>query len=110
MGPQNMIPGDTFGIDLPEVKIDDTQMSELKNTARFSKTKEFKELEAYINRRIEFYQQYLPDGRNPAGVDFNTDLYWRLANLVVAEFKTLISQYKGAEEMVKDELARRKGA
>lgn len=112
MGPQNVIMGNQADPSTtPLSQADDSQFEELKKTARFSKSVEFKALKEYIQSRIEFYQTYLPRGENPAAEKELTNEQlgeqWRIGNLVNGEFKQLLTIYETAADMVKDELARR---
>lgn len=111
MGPQNVIMGNENPYQLPEQQVDDSQFEELKKTARFSKSAEFKALKDYIDTRIEFYSNYLPTGKNPAAQDTLSNERlgeaWRVANLVTGEMKTLLGIYENANSLVKDETARR---
>ncbi len=102
-GPQNAIPGDEFGVELPTTRIDELALVNERNMAKFSKTKEFKVLKDYMENRIEFFQKYLPDGRplttenvKPDGTD------WMVANLVIGEFKSVLNAYAEASEAVRN--------
>lgn len=106
MGPANGIVGDgNFGIDLPEVEKTD-ELAELRRVAKFAKSKEWKELKKHLESRIEFYQQYLPDGRNPLALSPESKIAlgndWLIANGIIGEFKTLINLHEQAVEMLKD--------
>lgn len=69
----------------PAVNIDTTSERKL---ARLSKTKQWKEVRAYIDGRITAYQTYLP-GANPAITGSEAD--WRVADGIVRELKALES-------------------
>lgn len=112
MGPQNVIMGNQGDpTAMSERQVDDSQFEELKKTARFSKSAEFKALKEYIQTRVEFYATYLPRGENPAAEKELSNAQigenWRVANLVNGELRQLLTIYETAADMVKDELARR---
>lgn len=111
MGPQNVIQGNQDIMNFPEPQFDDSQFEEIKKTARFSKSAEFKALKEYIEGRIVFYSTFLPTGENPSAQKelSNEEIgeHWRVANLVTGEMKQLINIYENAAETVKDETARR---
>ena len=102
MGPQNSLIGDSFGIDLPEMRVDKNELNEEKRKARFSKTKEFQQLKAKMESRIAFYQAALPDGRPVTAVDTaERAQQWVIANAIIGEFKLIIAEYEDAAEVVK---------
>lgn len=110
MGPQNGIMGNTFGTELPESFVDDSVYEEMQKTARFSKTAEFKELKKYLDTRMDFYRNYLPDGKPVIASGLNaTEVgeLWIAANIVIGELMAIINVYEGAAQEVKDEAARR---
>lgn len=108
-----MIP-DEFGTELPETRVEEEQLVNEKNMARFSKSKEFKALKEYMEARIDFFQQYLPDGNSINGGldatgkqvehldDATIASYWRAANLVIGEFRRVLDEYERASEVVKN--------
>lgn len=105
-GPQHGIVGDEgFGLDIPQTDLPEQDLSEERNMAKFSKTNEFKRLQEYARGRIEFYQTYLPDGRNVTAISgmSNEELvvFWKAANVVIGEFNALLSAYNNANEVVK---------
>lgn len=103
MGPQNGLVGDSFGIDLPEVQLEDKDLVVEKQMAKFSRTKEFARLKEILEARIAFYQGCLPDGRPLTDVDTaERQQQWVIANIVVGEFKNIISAYEQAAEVVKN--------
>lgn len=109
MGPQNGIISDSFGIDLPQSDVDPNALNEVKNAAKFSKTKEFRELKKHLEGRIEFYQTYLPDGVPVVGMTKSMSELgegWVVANALIGEFKAIIQAYERAAELVKDEAAK----
>lgn len=113
-GAQNGITGDDFGTELPESLVDEAALTEERNMAKFSKTKEYKVLRDYMERRIEFFQTYLPDGNSITGglnankeqVPYLDDAtiasYWRAANIVIGEFKSVLQAYDNANEAVRN--------
>lgn len=99
MGPQNVIMGDS-GFDMPSTQISDKQLKEEKDLARFSQTKEFKKLKDYCEARMEYYKQYLPDGRVITAAP--TGENWVIANTIISEFQGMLSIYEQAKEIVKE--------
>lgn len=104
MQPNNSIIGDSYGTDLPEIAVDDTAKKELANKAKYSRSKEYKELKAKADARIEFYQRYLPNGQ-PIAVASKQERaeQWGFANLLIAEFNQLFDEHETAEQLFKDE-------
>lgn len=102
MGPgaQNGLVGDAFGIDLPEVEVDQTFLIEEKKMAKFSRTAEFKRQKEYLNSRIEFYQTKLPNGAEVGLEVAPSPEDWRVANRVIGEFKAFLAQYEYAKDGV----------
>lgn len=106
-GPQNAVVGnDSFGIDLPRTVVTDEQLQPEKSMAKFSKTKEFQQLKEYLESRINFYQNFLPDGRPVS--EAPTPENWIVANAIIGEFKTVLQTYELAAKAVED--ARRQNA
>lgn len=100
MQPDNVIMGDNTGIDLPQMQPDEQDLNLEKNIAKFSKTKEWKNLKEHIQFRIDFYQKYLPNGTE-VGLDVvPTPEDWRVANRVIGELNLLINTYEGVKEAV----------
>lgn len=101
MGPANSILGDISGTELPVMVQDETELSEEKKMARYSKTSEFKRIEQHFKERIEFYQKYLPDGRPVSAVPAK-DLgsMWIAANTIIGELQTVLDSYAIAAETV----------
>lgn len=101
-GAQNGLVGDSFGVDLPHVEIDQNILNDEKKMAKFSRTAEFKRQKDYLEERISFYQTKLPNGLEvglevaPSAED------WRVANRVIGEFKAFLAQYEYAKEAVDD--------
>jgi len=102
MGPQTGIVGDMPGMELPETRMPEEELVDEKNLAKFSKTKEYKRLKEYMEIKINFYQTFLPNGKE-VGIDAQpTAEDWRVANRVIAEFKAVLQSYENANEAVED--------
>lgn len=103
MPSQNGIMGDeNFGLDLPQTEAVDDFAAE-KRMVKFSKTKEFKQLQEHIEGRILFYQTYLPDGRALTVVPQDErGAMWVVSNAVIGELKALLLAYEQAAETVKN--------
>lgn len=102
MQPDNVIMGESTGIELPQMQQSDEDLSTEKNIAKFSKTKEWKNLKEHIESRKLFYQQYLPNGTE-VGLDVvPSPEDWRVANRVIGELNLLINTYEGVKEAVDD--------
>lgn len=106
-GPQNAILGETYGTDLPETEMEETQLTEEKNKARFSKSKEYQVLKEHIEGRIAFYQVMLPDGREIGLTTTPTPEEWMVANRVIAEFNAILNAYEQANQVVEDAAKRK---
>ncbi len=100
MNPQNGIIGDDYGTSLPEMVLPQEQLVAEKKMARFSRSAAYKELEEYLNKRIEFYQTYLPDGREVVNAPDPSN--WVIANTIVREFKAIITTYQQARTAVEE--------
>lgn len=99
----NAIIGDQTGVELPQTPVDEEAIIELRKKARFSKSKEFKELREAMEARIEFYQNFLPSGELVAiASKEKAQDNWRLANIVIAELKAVLSAYDDSVELLKD--------
>ena|SRR5665213_1280062 len=98
--------------DLPNDNLSqELAFAELQKTARFSKSAEYKELSDYWDKRIQFYQTWLPNGDPVEGEKMNNGLLgerWRVANAVIREFIAMKAVYETAAEAVKEEIKRRK--
>lgn len=100
-GPQFGIQGDEFGTDLPVTEVPEQDLVAERKAAKFSKTAEFKRLKRHLEDRIEYYQVFMPDGRNILGLDTEKlGVEWKVANAIVAEFKMVIGFYERANEVV----------
>lgn len=97
-GAQNAVVGDNFGTELPQTRVDDTQLAQEKNMARFSRSREFKVLKQHLEDRIEFFQTYLPNGDPAAaqGVTQESVHNWIIANTVIGEFRLVLNAYENA--------------
>lgn len=104
MQPSNSLIGDSFGTDLPEIPPDDTGKQELANKVKYSRSKEYKELKAKADERIEFYKKFLPSGQL-VGTTSKEELArkWELANILIAEFDQLFGEHENAEALFKEE-------
>jgi len=99
----NGIIGDSYGIDLPEIELENKELAVEKQMAKFSRTKEFARLKEILDSRIAYYQSVLPDGRVLTEVDAKERAdQWVIANVVIGEFKMLINAYEQAAEIVKN--------
>lgn len=104
MEPDNILLGDATGTDLPQKPVDETALNEVKTKAKYSRSKEYKELKAKADERIIFYQRFLPGNIPPEMVtDAERAKYWAIANIVIAELQQLFGEYGAAEQILKDE-------
>lgn len=102
-GPVNSPIGDLDEpTNLPVTTVPEDVLAEEKKLAKYSQTAEFKRLKDYLEARISFFQNYLPDGRpiNALDPDVNLSEQWRAANIVIAEFKGVLAEYANAKEVV----------
>lgn len=93
---QNGIIGDDYSMNIPETELDPQVTAEIQQAARFSKTKEWKQLKEYLESRITFYQAFLPDGRAVGAIN-DVKLaqeMWIPANVIIGEFVALMGQYE----------------
>lgn len=97
----NAIIGDNFGTDIPETQVDDKELMEEKKAARYSKSKEFKRIQAHMLARIEHFQKFLPNGEAVQNAQ-PTSEDWRVANTLINEFLAVINFYEEAAEIVKE--------
>lgn len=105
-GAQHGIIGDSMGIDLPQATLPQEGLQEERAMARFSKTKEFKRLKAHLEDRIAYFQTQLPGGIPLEDIAKTNEQFgedWRVANLVIAELKGIISAYEIAKEVVNEQ-------
>lgn len=108
-GPQHGIMGEDFGTDLPTTDMPEQDLSAERNAAKFSKTVEFKRLKDHFEERMDYYRNFLPDGRSTLMTDtVQLAVEWKVANAIIAELKMIIGFYEQANEAVAD-AARRAG-
>jgi len=104
MPQQQGIVGDIPQVDIPQTQVDEQQLITEENMAKFSKTKEYKRLKEHIEQRIDFYQNYLPDGQ-PLQSKKDMEALgqtWMIANAVIGEFQGILQAYEMAGEAVKN--------
>jgi hypothetical protein len=101
-GAQNVINDDNFGTEIPVTMVDDTQLNAEKKMAKYSKSKEYQQLKTYLESRIDFFQKFLPDGTAIAKQEDleQSIINWKVANVVIAEFKAVLDSYDAAREAV----------
>lgn len=104
MNPSHGIIGDETGVELPVSTLNEEVLIEEKKMAKYSKTAEFKRIKEHCEERINFYQQYLPNGAEVALDVRPTPEDWAVANRVIGEFKALMNMYEVANEAVKNEV------
>lgn len=93
---------DESTIALPqETGVDEESLKLEKRMAKFAKSSEFKLLKDHLLSRIEFYQEFYPDGRQ-VNQDIPTPEQWVIANAIIGEFKLIIGSFEQAAEVVKD--------
>ena len=99
---QNGIIGDITGTELPQMVVDEKELTEEKKMARYSKTSEFKRIKQHFEERIAFYQKYLPDGREitSAANMVETGQSWVVANTIIRELQNVLDSYELAAEVV----------
>lgn len=108
MGPSNILIGDAYGTDLPQMQVDEQVLTEEKKMAKFTRTAEFKRIQEHCEERISFYQSFLPNGAE-VGLDVvPSSEDWRVANRIIGELKLLMNMYETARKVV-DEDSRRNG-
>lgn len=113
-GPTNAVVGENDEpTKLPETQVSDEDLLEEKKLAQYSQTAEFKRLREFMEARIKFYQNYLPNGSriqgdpttNGLSVSLpNGDLTanWIAACAIISEFENVLSTYERAREVVTD--------
>lgn len=105
MASVNGLVGDDYGVEIPQTQVpDDKALVEEKKIAKYSKSKEFQRIKEYFQTRIDFYQSHLPNGEE-IGASQPTPEDWRVANLLIKEFKVLTKSYESIAETV-EELAK----
>lgn len=104
MAASNGLIGDDYGVEIPQGELpDNPDIVEEKKIAKYSKSKEFQRIKNYFQTRIEFYQRSLPDGRE-IGASQPTAEDWRVANLLIKEFKVLTMSYDSIAETIDDKI------
>ncbi len=99
----NAIIGDQTGVDLPQAPVDESALIELRKKAKFSKSREFRELREKMTERIDFYSKFLPDGRGLDVVSTKEAAEnWRIATIVISELTAVMDAYDGSIELLKD--------
>ena len=102
MGPQNVLIGDSTGVELPQMEASEDLLVEEKKMAKYSRSAEFRRIQDHFNERIAFYQSKLPDGRDIGVGKLPTPEEWVVANAIIAEFNLVINMYERAAEAVKE--------
>jgi hypothetical protein len=103
MDSNNAVIGDSGAVELPQTEVNDEAITELRKRARFSKTKEFKELRDALDERIVFYQTFLPNGNLTSQASKQQAAEnWRLANIVISELQAVKNAYDGSIELLKE--------
>lgn len=105
-GAQNAVMGDQDEpTRLPVTEVPEEVLTEEKKMAQYSKSAEYKRLEEFMKARIEFYRNFLPDGRSIKEIhlqDWELAQGWKVANIVISEFQGVIDAYSRAQEAVKN--------
>jgi hypothetical protein len=105
-GPVNAVIGEEYGTDLPQTEVPERDLTTERNAAKFSKSKEFQVLKDHLNQRIDYYQKFLPNGeavleqKNVTHAELGQR--WMTANAVITEFRSIISAYEQAAQVVKE--------
>jgi len=103
-GPQNAIVGDyDEPTQIPETQVDEDVLNESKKMARYSKSAEYKRLKEFLEARVSFYQNFLPDGRDIKEFQASEEiiaLNWKIANAIIKEIKGILDAYAQAIEDV----------
>lgn len=101
--PSNGLIGDNNPIDLPQKPVDDEAIAELRHKAKYTRSKEYKDLREKAQVRIDFYKKFLPNGQL-IGTASREEMQgkWELANLLIAEFEQLFGEHEIAEEILKE--------
>ena len=102
MAKNEVIQGDSFGTDLPKTQISEDLLTQEKNLAKYSRSREFQALKEYLEARIKFFAEFLPDGKEVRWeASAEMGLKWIVANNVINEFKAVLNRYEQAAEVVK---------
>jgi hypothetical protein len=122
-GPDNGIMGDLDDpMVQPHTEVPEDQLKaeelELRNMAKFSKTKEYKKLREFMEARISFYQKFLPNGAQVEGRPDNNNGFsvnvphgdltsnWIAACIVIKELENILGEYEQAAEVAKNKNGR----
>jgi len=99
---EHVMTGDTFGTDLPKTQISEELLTEEKNLAKYSKSKEFKEIREYWENRKTFFMSYTPSGSEIRFQVPNDDIaqMWVLANNMINEINAFLSRYDNAVDVM----------
>lgn len=98
---QNGIADESTLVMPQETGIDKDALKLEKQMAKFAKSSEFKLLKDHLVGRIEFYQEFYPDGR-AINQDVPTPEQWVIANAIIGELKLIIGSFEQAAEVVTD--------
>ena len=125
-GPAHGIQGDLDEpTRLPETIVPEQDLTEEKNLAKYSQTKEFKRLKQFMEDRIKFYQHFMPDGTRVEGdpkelvvderklvnikvmIPNNVSpemmiVHWKAACIIIKEFENVLDTYARAQEIIKE--------
>jgi hypothetical protein len=103
-GAQNGVMGDADEpTSLPVTEVPEEVVTEEKKMAQYSTSAEYKRLEDFMKARIQFYQNFMPDGRSVKDInlqDWELAQGWKVANIVITEFQGVIDAYERAREAV----------
>ena len=67
MQPQNVLIGDSTGVELPQMEASEDLLVEEKKMAKYSRIAEIKRKPDHFRAPRSFYQSKLPDGRHVGG-------------------------------------------
>ena len=92
---------DMSGLVEPKTELPKEELKIEKEMALFATSKEYARLKEHLTSRLEFYQQYLPDGRGISQVPTEERAnMWLVANAVCGEIKMILATYENAKEAV----------
>jgi predicted nucleic acid-binding protein len=91
--------GDNVVTELPETKVEQQSLVEEQKMAKYSRSAEFKRIKQWAEERIEFYQQFLPNGQ-PVIDTVPTPDQWIAANAIIAELTYLTKTYEQVNDAV----------
>lgn len=108
-GPQNAIPGDEYGTELPKTEVPIEDLAEEKKMAKYSESAEFKRFRQIMEGKITHYEHFLPGGKLPADIpEEERGKWWAVADIVIREFKEILGYYDIASEIVKEESGKKR--